>query len=112
MAIIQYSQTILADIASGVYDAQLDAMESAMKMRLTQVRRQRTSKDYSIGDKVVFNNYCGTKYLWGMSATVVGKKTTKVVVKLDTAVGRFSRYVDGQSVSSNITVPVSIIDKA
>lgn len=105
------SKLILEEIASGTYDNELHAMEDAIKIRLTQVRRQRSSKDYLIGDKVVFNNYCGTKYLWGMSATVVGKKTTKVVVQLDAPVGRFSRYIDGKNVSSNVTVPVSIIDK-
>lgn len=105
------SKLILEDIASGAYDNELHAIDGAIKLRLTQVRKERSSKDYLIGDKVVFNNYCGTKYLWGMSATVVGKKTTKVVVQLDVPVGRFSRYIDGKNVSSNVTVPVSIIDK-
>ncbi len=103
--------TILADISCGTHDKDLLAMETAIKDRLLAVRKSRTQADYSIGDKVVFNQFCGTKYLWGMSATIVGKKQKKVLVKLDSPMGRFARVVDGKMVSSNITVPVSIIDK-
>ena len=103
--------TLLEEINSGIHDERLIAMEEAIKDRLRVVRSSRASTDYLIGDRVVFNDFCGTRYLVGNKAVIVGKKKTKVVVQLENPVGRFATMRNGKVESTNITVPVSIIDK-
>jgi hypothetical protein len=98
-------------IEAGVYDAQLGELEKLVQARLMTVRRSKTNKDFGVGDRVVFNTYCGTKYLQGHSGVVVGMKQKKLVVKLDRPTGRFVRYTsDGKPESSEISVPPSIVD--
>ena len=66
----------------------------------------------NIGDKVKVNSYCGTQYLRGSTATVIGMRQKKLLIKLDAPVGRFVRTMaDGTRESSDIVVPPSILDK-
>lgn len=102
---------IIHDINSGVYDSNLHAISSALNARLTLVRGSRSTSDFGIGDRVKFNSMCGTKYLIGADAQIVGKRRTKVVVKLDKPMGRFVRHTAAGPVSAEITVPTSIIDR-
>jgi hypothetical protein len=99
---------ILAELASGRLDKDLASLTTAINER----RGAMDQEAFGLGDKVIFNSQCGTRYIVGHTATVVGMKRTKVVVKLDTPIGRFVRYVNGEAVSPEITVPVAIIDHA
>lgn len=102
--------TLIDEINAGMHDSILAELESAISTRLMTVRETRTAKDYGLGDKVKFNTYCGTKYLQGREAVVVGMKQKKLVVKMTNPVGRFVRYENGNAVSSDIVVPPSIVD--
>lgn len=104
--------TIIEDIKSGVHDGFLSEIEKAVAERLTQVRTARNVKQYGIGDKVRFNTYCGTKYLHGQEAVVVGIKQKKLTVRLVKPIGRFVRYdtVSGSAVPVDVSVPPSIVD--
>lgn len=104
--------TLIDEIKSGKHDADLAALASEIKDRLNAVRSTRTTTDFMVGDKIIFNDYAGTKYIVGHTGVVVGKKKTKVVVSLDNPVGRFAVNRNGKVESAHITVPVSIIDKA
>jgi len=97
-------------ILAGELDEALGSLKSAIETRQAQIRSVAKPTDFGIGDKVVFNNSCGTRYLVGHTATITGMKRTKVVVKLDKPMGRFARIVNGEQVSADITVPISIID--
>jgi hypothetical protein len=103
--------TILDEITSGTYDAVLEEIQKAAKARQISMRSSRTSGEYLVGDRVIFNDYCGTKYIRGHTAVIVNKKKTKVVVRLENPVGRFAAMSNGKVESKLITVPVSIIDK-
>lgn len=106
-------EEIVIDISTGVYDKQLADIEAAVKKRQTELRTTRSKGDFGIGQKIRFNNLCGTKYLVGSVGTVVGLRRTKIVVVLDKPVGRFSRMnSDGACVSPEIVVPTSIVDPA
>lgn len=104
--------TIIDQIFSGVFDKDLVEMEKAIDSRLRAVRASRTTAEYGIGDKVVFNTHCGTKYLHGHHAIVVGKKQKKILVKLTNPIGRFAKHntATNEWESSEILVPTSIID--
>lgn len=100
----------LYNIGAGILDNDLLEMRAAIDRRLAEIRVEKTIDDYGIGDKVQFNSSCGTRYLVGHTATVTGKRRTKVTVRLDKPTGRFVRMTDAGPVSAEITVPLSIID--
>lgn len=103
---------LLTQLSSGALDEHLGIINKTISDRLAATRRSRTSTDFNVGDRVVLNDLCGTRYLVGAYATVVSKKRTKVVIKLDKPLGRFVRVdASGATESSDITVPVSILDK-
>ena len=105
-------ETLLADIYSGTYDSSLGKINEALAIRLKRVRKERTISDYNIGDRVKFNEQTGTRYMVGETATIVSKRRTKVVVRLDSPTGRFARLnpVTRQVESSNVTCPIGILD--
>lgn len=105
----KYADTASA-ISHGEFDDKLVDLAKLVEMRMNSLRRTRTIDDYTIGASVVFNDYCGTKYLRGQRATVVSRRRTKLVVTLDKPVGRFLRVENGLAVSAQITVPPSIVD--
>ncbi len=105
------AQDLIDGIKEGKFDSMLGAIQLATEERLAASRKTRTMADYNIGDKVVFNNLTATRYMVGQKATVVGRKQKKLVVRLDSAVGRFSRVsADGTSLPTDVTVPVAIVD--
>lgn len=104
-------ETLEAQILRGVYDAELAVMQAAVAERLMAVRKSTKITDFGVGDKVKVNSYCGTQYLRGSTATVIGRNRTKLVIKLDRPVGRFIRMVNGVAESSDISVPPTILDK-
>jgi hypothetical protein len=58
--------------------------------------------EISVGDKIVFKDI-RPKYMIGETATVIGKRRTKLEVKLDSPVGRFGE--------STVVVPASCVEK-
>jgi hypothetical protein len=103
---------LIAEIESGLWDESLSGLNKAIADRLTVSRRSRTAADFNIGDKIRLNELCGTQYIRGETGYVVSKRRTKVVIKLDRPVGRFVRVAaDGTAESSDITVPVALLDK-
>lgn len=100
----------LYNIRAGIFDADLHEFRAAIDARLAEIRADKTIEDFGVGDRVVFNSSCGTRYLVGHTATIVGRKRTKVVVKIDKPVGRFVRHTPEGPVSADVTVPITIID--
>lgn len=100
----------LYNISAGILDGDLHELRAAIEKRLAEIRTDKSIDDYGIGDKVQFNSSCGTRYLIGHTATVTGKRRTKVTVRLDKPTGRFVRHTEAGPVSAEITVPLSIID--
>lgn len=105
-------KTLLEQIDSGALDSNLGEISTKVQHRLDSIRGSLTTTDFGIGDKVRFNNSCGTRYLIGHTATVVGRKKVKLVVKLDAPTGRFVRMTPSGPESAQITVPISIVDPA
>lgn len=103
---------ILEQIRSGALDKDLGSLSTEIQSRLTAMRGSLKNSDFGIGDKVRFNNNCGTRYLIGHTATVVGRKKVKLVVKLDSPTGRFVRMTPSGPESAQVTVPISIVDPA
>jgi hypothetical protein len=100
------------ELAAGHLDHRLGELKTLIDERIALTRAAKTVDDYGLGDKVVFNNMCGTRYLVGHTARVTGKKRTKLVVQLDKPTGRFMRVVNGTPMSVDITVPLAILDPA
>lgn len=102
---------LISDIELGLFDKDLRLLKAAVDKRMGDLRVTKSMNDFGVGDKVVFNELCGTRYLVGATAHVVGRKQKKIVVKLDSPTGRFLRYdAAGNEVSPDITVPVAIVD--
>jgi hypothetical protein len=108
---METTMNIISDIEDGTFDSELSQLKAAIDKRMSELRMIKSVDDFGIGDKVVFNEQCGTRYLVGNTARVVGRKQKKIVVKLDTPQGRFLRHDStGAVVSPDITVPIAIID--
>ena len=103
---------IIAAINSGAVDSELGLINTTLNARLSAVRALKKPTDFGIGDKVRFNNNCGTRYLIGQTATIVGRKKVKLVVKLDVPTGRFVRMTPSGPESASVTVPIAIVDPA
>lgn len=87
-------------ILRGDYDANLGNIIDAVKMRKDALAPK--AWDFSVGDRVRYISGVRPKYLAGEEGIVSKVNRTKVVVKLDRAVGRFY---------GNITTPTSLIEK-
>ena len=48
-------ETVLSQIASGKFDDSLDKITQAAKDRLSEVRKNKKITDFSVGDRVRFN---------------------------------------------------------
>jgi hypothetical protein len=118
---------VLLAIATGRFDDHLRAIVRAVSDRIVLIEPETaptpppvsprpsrigalTIDDLGLGVEVRFNAHCGTKYLVGATARVVGLRRTKVVVKLDKPKGRFVRHTPDGPVSADITVPPAILE--
>lgn len=101
------TSTIIENISSGLYDADLSKIRKAVEDRVVQSRKSITIDDYTVGDKVIFNNKTATRYMVGAKATVVEKRRTKLVVQLEHGIGRFQSR-DGEP--AKVTCPIQILD--
>lgn len=107
-----YLDQFLAELVDGDYDDRLTEIIELAKKRQRTAQMSHTKEDFSVGDKIIFNDYCGTKYMRGRTGTVISKKQKKLVVVLDKPVGRFAiRTASGEIRSAEITVPPQIVDR-
>ncbi len=112
MTNLDFLVAITEAIETGKVDNQLDTIAKAVQQRKNLLRTDITIDDFSIGDRVTINERCGTKYLRGETATIVGIRRTKVTIQFDNPSGRFARKnSDGSIYSSDVVVPIEIVDK-
>ena len=105
--------TLITSIIAGQFDADLENLAKVIEERRKAIRKTRTISDFSVGDRVKFNELTGTRYMVGQYANIISINRTKVVVRLETPMGRFAKYLpNGEVQSANVTVPLSIIDPA
>lgn len=99
-------------VEKGTFDDKLDLLEKAVMDRKSKIRSSITISDFIVGNRVKVNERCGTRYLRGETGVVVGIRRTKLVIQFDTPTGRFARKnSDGTIYSSDVVVPVEIVDK-
>lgn len=95
--------SLAVDIINGKYDEELDTIQEAVRQR---IRLNRSTEaltnmvEIKIGDTVRFLNI-RPKYMVGQEAVVVGKKVSKLVVRLKQPTGRFN---------GDTTVPASCVE--
>jgi len=112
MTNLDFLVAITEAIETGKVDNQLDTIAKAVQQRKNLLRTDITIDDFSIGDRITINERCGTKYLRGETATIVGIRRTKVTIQFDNPSGRFARKnSDGSIYSSDVVVPIEIVDK-
>jgi len=112
MSNLDFLVSITEAIETGKVDNQLDTIAKAIQERKNLLRTGVSINDYSIGDRVVINERCGTKYLRGEVATIVGIRRTKITIQFDNPSGRFVRKnSDGTIYSSDVVVPIEIVDR-
>lgn len=103
--------SIIDQINDGSFDESLEKIKEAVTQRQMLLRKTRGPLEFALGDRVRFNDYCGTKYLQGMTAEVIRIDRTKLVVTLDKPMGRFIRRDSAGNVkSAEVKVPPSIVD--
>jgi hypothetical protein len=99
-------------IVGGELDRQLIPLKKLLEERLSLLRVDADIKDFVVGDKVVLNDKCGTKYLIGEEGTVVAIRRSKISISFDKPKGRFARTNSkGEIYSAHVVVPISIVDK-
>jgi hypothetical protein len=98
----EYS-TVREALIGGFYDENLKDLSAAINERMS-IRR--SFMEFGVGDRVVLNDRCRTKYLHGSTAVVVETLRKNVKIVLDKPIGRFS------TPGMRIRVPTSILDPA
>ena len=99
-------------IVGGELDRQLIPLKKLLEERLSLLRVDADIKDFVVGDKIVLNDKCGTKYLIGEEGTVVAIRRSKISISFDKPKGRFARTNSkGEIYSAHVVVPISIVDK-
>ena len=99
-------------IVGGELDRQLIPLKKLLDERLSLLRVDADIKDFVVGDKIVLNDKCGTKYLIGEEGTVVAIRRSKISITFDKPKGRFARTNSkGEIYSAHVVVPISIVDK-
>lgn len=99
-------------VESGELDSRLLAIRKLVDVRIEAIREKVKATDFTVGDKVVFNERCGTKYLRGEEAVVTAIRRTKLSVLLENPKGRFARKTPaGEIYSAEVIVPVEILDR-
>lgn len=99
-------------IESGDLDSRLSAIRKLVDSRIDLIREKVKATDFTVGDRVVINENCGTKYLRNEGAVVTGIRRTKLTIVLDNPKGRFARKNStGKIYSADVVVPVELVDK-
>lgn len=106
------AEEVLKAIESGRLDGDLFNIDNAVVERREKIRVTAKVDDYLIGDRVRVNTKASPAYIHGELGTIVGKARTKLLMRFDRPVGRFSS-VDENGISHGVEVkvPLSIIDK-
>lgn len=92
--------SILREIRNGLHDEFLQEIQEEV-VRRRQVLGRMQFAELAVGSRVRFVQTIRPTYLRGMEATVVGKKVSKLMVRLDRPVGRFR---------GDIRVPAALIE--
>lgn len=87
-------------ILTGEFDDHLQLLVDDLQDRKRRLAPKAT--DFSVGDTVKYVATARPKYLAGSTGVVTKINRTKVVVKIDTPVGKFA---------GNITTPTALIEK-
>lgn len=95
------SDNVLVQIRQGLHDDELDDIIQYAMMRKKSLASM-IFAELKSGDRVRFVSTVRPTYLRGAQGTVVGKKVSKLIIKLDRPMGRFH---------SDIRVPPSIIER-
>lgn len=85
------SAAIIAEIAAGVHDGELDRIAGVISERLTLLRTARSMSvmaALNVGDRVRINHTARPAYLHGAYGHVVGWAGQRVIVRLDQPAGR------------------------
>ena len=89
-----------------IKDYEIDSNERSITKQKVKI------EDFGVGDRVVINRRCGTKYLIGEMATVTDIRRTKIKISFDSPKGRFARTNSmGEVYSAEVVVPLEIVDK-
>jgi hypothetical protein len=104
-------QEITERILGGDFDESLLAINKAITSRLRAVRSLRTSADFVVGDKVIFNERCGDSVLRGMHGMVTGREGAAVKVVMGRPFPPYAERVDGRWEPVEFTVPPSAVDR-
>jgi hypothetical protein len=94
--------SLISDIRRGVHDDDLDELALAIMGRKKTLGVLNFSQ-FQVGDRVRFVPTIKPTYLRGVEATVVGKKVSKLIVRMDAPVGRFR---------GDLRVPGSLVERA
>jgi hypothetical protein len=92
--------SLLAEIRRGLHDEDLDELSLAITARKKAIGIQNFA-EIPIGARVRFVATIRPTYLRGIEAKVVGKKVSKLIVRLDSPVGRYR---------GDIRVPGSLVE--
>lgn len=99
-------------VAKGELDKQLVPLKKLIEERLSVARADADIKDFVVGDRIVLNDKCGTRYLIGEEGVVVEIRRSKISITFDKPKGRFARTNSkGEIYSANVVVPIGIVDK-
>lgn len=97
-------------LLGGSLDEHLTTVIKETQDRACQVRNMKKASDFIVGDRVIVNDYAGTKYMHGMTGTVAGFKGRKnVLVDFDHPRGRF--VVNPHTGTVRGVMDAAIIDK-
>jgi len=97
---------------SGELDSKLTEIRKLVDERYALTKQKVKIEDFGVGDRVVINRRCGTKYLIGEVATVTDIRRTKIKISFDNPKGRFARKNSmGEVYSAEVIVPLEIVDK-
>jgi hypothetical protein len=80
---------IISSIELGEFDAKLNLLEKAVLERKSKIRANLTIEDFVVGNAVIINDRCGTRYLRGETGVVAGIRRTKLVIHFDKTKNNF-----------------------
>jgi len=104
-------QEITERILGGEFDENLLAINKAITSRLRALRGLRTSADFVVGDKVIFNERCGDSVLRGMHGMVTGREGAAVKVVMNRPFPPYAERANGRWEAIEFTVLPSAVDR-
>ncbi len=109
---LEFYVSLCDKIDAGELDKHLSEIEKQIVARKGLLKEKVKIEDFCIGDRVIVNERCGTKYVRGETGTVSGIRRTKIVINFDNPKGRFARVGSGGEVlSAEVVIPFELVDK-